>query len=75
MLGHVTRSRYEAALDKAGLSRSAPKDATVTPGSARSWLGGAVNWVSLEEADLAWWHQNVLNVSDSGAARASPVAC
>jgi hypothetical protein len=75
MLGHVTRSRYEAALDKAGLSRSAPKDATVTPGSARSWLGGAVNWVRLEEADLAWWRQNVLNVSDSGPARASPVAC
>mmetsp|Transcript_59000 Transcript_59000/g.139370 ORF Transcript_59000/g.139370 Transcript_59000/m.139370 type:complete len:183 (-) Transcript_59000:18-566(-) len=60
VLGYVSRARYEAALQQAGLSRTKPRDATVTPGSTRSWLGGAVEWVGLGEADLAWWRDTVL---------------
>ncbi len=59
-LGYVERSRYKRALRAASRSEREPQDATVTPGSSRSWLGGAVEWVRLEDLTREWWDGKVL---------------
>jgi hypothetical protein len=58
-LGYVTRVSYIAALDADGRPHHEPQDATMTPGSNRSWLSKAVNWTKLEDLSLAWWQRNV----------------
>ena len=59
-LGYVERSRYKRALRAAGRSEREPQDATVTPGSLGSWLGGAVEWVKLKDLTREWWGRKVL---------------
>ena len=59
-LGYVQRDQYKRALRKAGRSRLTPQDATVTPGSSRSWLGGVVEWVLLRDLTMEWWREKVL---------------
>lgn len=59
-LGYVERSCYKRALRVAGRSEREPQDATVTPGSSASWLGGAVEWVRLEDLTREWWDRKVL---------------
>ena len=59
-LGYVRRDQYKLALRNAGRSRRRPQDATVTPGSSRSWLGGAVEWVRLRDLTMEWWREKVL---------------
>ena len=53
------RADYMAALDADGRPHHVPQDATVTPGSDRSWLSGAVRWTKLADLSLAWWEQHV----------------
>ena len=52
--------RYEQALRAAGRPARVPQDATVTQGSSRSWLGGAVEWVRLRNLTQAWWDSKVV---------------
>ena len=61
-LGYVGRDRYTQVLRKEKRSMSTPQDATVTPGSSRSWLGGAVEWVRLKDLTRAWWDTKVLGL-------------
>ena len=58
-LGYVARADYVAALDADGRPHHVPQDATVTPGSDRSWLSKAVRWTKLADLSLAWWEQHV----------------
>ena len=58
-LGYVARTDYVAALDADGRPHHVPQDATVTPGSDRSWLSKAVRWTKLADLSLAWWEQHV----------------
>ena len=58
-LGYVARADYVAALDADGRPHHVPQDATVTPGSDRSWLSKAVRWTKLADLSLAWWQQHV----------------
>jgi len=64
-LGYVGRDRYKQALREADRSRREPQDATVTPGSSRSWLGGAVEWVQLKDLSRKWWDTKVLGLPPS----------
>ena len=61
-LGYVGRDRYKQALKAAGKSVRKPQDATVTPGSSRSWLGSAVEWVRLRDLTRQWWDTKVLGL-------------
>ena len=58
-LGYVARADYVAALDADGRPHHVPQDATVTPGSDRSWLSKAVRWTKLADLSLAWWQQHI----------------
>ena len=62
-LGYVGRDRYTQVLRKEKRSMSTPQDATVTPGSSRSWLGGAVEWVRLKDLTRKWWDTKVLGLA------------
>ena len=61
-LGYVGRNRYTQVLRKEKRSMRTPQDATVTPGSSRSWLGGAVEWVRLKDLTRKWWDTKVLGL-------------
>ena len=57
-LGYMPRSAFDRAVAaKAGASGKAELTASMTIGSRRrSWLGGAVTWVSFRDLDKAWWY-------------------
>ena len=57
-LGYMPRSAFDRAVAaKAGAAGKAELTASMTIGSRRrSWLGGAVTWVSFRDLDKAWWY-------------------
>ena len=61
----MSRTDYIWALDAAGRSRHGSHDATVTPGSVRSWLSAAVRWTPFEHLTVAWWDRHVFAADNS----------
>ena len=59
-LAHVTRVNLMKAMHESGRSHMHKVDATITPGSNRSWLGKYVNWIHFEDLTTDWWMKNVM---------------
>ena len=64
-LAHVTRENLIKAMQKSGRSHMRKVDATITPGSTRSWLGKYVKWIQFENLTIDWWMKNVMASSTS----------
>ena len=64
-LAHVTRENLIKAMQKSGRSHMRNVDATITPGSTRSWLGKYVKWIQFENLTIDWWMKNVMASSAS----------
>ena len=59
-LGHVTRRNLIRAAAASGRYELRTLDATVTPGSKRSWLGQHIDWVRAQDLSSDWWDAKVL---------------
>ena len=59
-LAHVTRENLIKAMQESGRSHMRKVDATITPGSTRSWLGKYVKWIHFEDLTIDWWMKNVM---------------
>ena len=59
-LAHVTRENLIKAMQESGRSHMRKVDATITPGSTRSWLGKYVKWIHFEDLTIDWWMKDVM---------------
>ena len=64
-LAHVTRENLIKAMQESGRSHMRKVDATITPGSIRSWLGKYVKWIHFDNLTISWWMKNVMASSHS----------
>ena len=59
-LAHVSRQNLLLAADANGKGHLPVVNATITPGSKRSWLGPYINWVRAKDVSREWWDAKVL---------------
>jgi hypothetical protein len=60
-LAYVKRKDLIRAAFESGRGLLTKVDATITPGSKRSWLGRYVRWVKVQDISPAWWNMHVLH--------------
>lgn len=54
-LAYVKRQDLLRAMRESHRGHLAKVDATITPGSKRSWLGPYVRWVRIQDISREWW--------------------
>ena len=60
-LAYVKRRDLLRAMRESNRGHLAEVDATITPGSTRSWLGPYVRWVRVQDISREWWDRHVLS--------------
>ncbi len=60
-LAYVKRRHLLRAMRESGRGHLAKVDATITPGSKRSWLGPYVRWVRFQDISREWWDRHVFS--------------